>query len=129
MNKAKFQNYAITATYTGEKPAAWNSDNYNHHTVTVRNTETGRKTSFDFWASIAHPVLESEYDIVNAFRCFVDDAISGGYTFEEFCQEFGYDTDSRTAERTWKACQRATKKLERLGGDPWELISSLDDYA
>jgi len=25
-------------------------------------------------------------------------------TFEEFCANFGYDTDSRRSEKTWKAC-------------------------
>lgn len=35
-------------------------------------------------------------------------------TFEEFCDEFGYDTDSRTAERTYSAMQEQDRRLRRL---------------
>ncbi len=133
MNKARFSTFIITATYTGSKAAPWsgNTENYNHHVVTVRNTETGKKTSFDFWASIANPVLETEYDIINAFYCFLSDACSGSETFRDFCGDFGYDEDSRTAERVWKACKRAAAKFERIapGVDLYDLINSMEDYA
>lgn len=33
--------------------------------------------------------------------------------FEEFASDFGYDTDSRAAHRTWKA---ATKEWEKVSG-------------
>lgn len=131
MNKAKYQNYIVTANYTGSKPAAWNPSNYNHHTITVRNTDTGRKTSFDFWASIANPELETEYDILNAFRCFLEDACSGSESFEDFCSEYGYDTDSRKAEKVWKACKRAAVKFSRIAPDTdiYDLINSMEEYA
>lgn len=32
-------------------------------------------------------------------------------TFEDFCSEFGYDTDSRKAERVYFACQKQYKKI------------------
>lgn len=35
-------------------------------------------------------------------------------TFEDFCGEFGYDTDSRKAFKTYKAVIREYKNLERL---------------
>ena len=130
---AKFNSFIITATYTGSKCAPWGNgrENWNHHTVTVRNTATGKKTSFDFWASIANPELTSEYDIVNAFYCFLQDACSGSESFTEFCADFGYDEDSRSAERTWKACKRAAAKFERIAPDSdiYELLNSMEEYA
>lgn len=128
MYRAKYKNYIITATYTGEKSAPWSDNNYNHHKVTIRNTTTGKKTSFDFWASIMHPVLDSEYDVLNAFYCFVSDAISGLDSFEDFCSNFGYDTDSRKAEKTWKACKRAAAKFQRISADDiYNLANELSE--
>lgn len=125
-----FKNFRISANYTGSKAAPWSGDNWNHHNITVTNTENGKRTRFDFWASIARPDLSTDYDVINAFRCFVDDAISGGMDFSEFCGEFGYDEDSRKAYKTWRDCQRSAAKLERIyTGDVYELINSMDDYA
>lgn len=131
MNKATWKNFVITAEYRGDKPAPWadGRQNWNYHRITVKNTENGLYTGFDFWASIAHPHLETEYDLLNAFYCFVSDALSGLETFEDFCAEFGYDTDSRTAERTWKACKRSTLKLGRIAGgaDLYDLCNELSE--
>ncbi|CEF89634.1 hypothetical protein [Pseudomonas phage vB_PaeM_PAO1_Ab17] len=38
----------------------------------------------------------------------------GGHTFEEFCCDLGYDTDSRKALDTYMACQETTSKLRRF---------------
>ena len=126
-----FNNFRIIATYRGEKPAAWgNGENWNHYKITVVNTQNKLRTGFDFWASIANPDLSSRYDVLNAFRCFVDDALCGDMTFHDFCMEFGYDEDSRQAERTWKACKKSAEKLTRIyDGDLYDLINSLEDYA
>lgn len=129
---ANFENFKVTANYTGSKKAEWGNgqENWNHHRVTVTNTENGKHTGFDFWASIAQPELRSEYDVLNAFNCFVSDAITGKDSFEDFCGEFGYDTDSRKAEKTHKACQRATDKLERIyDGDIYDLANRLSEVA
>lgn len=41
------------------------------------------------------------------------DAQAGSASFEEFCADFGYDTDSRKARKTWKACRKTAYKLGR----------------
>lgn len=38
-------------------------------------------------------------------------------TFEDFCSEFGYDTDSRTAEKTYKAVVDEWQNVQRLFSD------------
>jgi len=35
-------------------------------------------------------------------------------SFEDFCSEFGYDTDSRTAERTFKAVVKEWENISRI---------------
>ena len=127
----EFGNFRITATYKGDKPAKWsNGKNWNNHWISVVNTKTRKRTGFDFWASIMKAQLSSRYDVLNAFMCFVEDAISGDMTFREFYAEFGYDEDSRESEATWKSCKNASKKLHRIyDGDIYDLINSLDDFA
>lgn len=131
--KATFKNFRINAVYTGSKAADWDDkmpENWNHHRVTVTNAENGARTSFDFWASIAHPELDKEYDVLNAFYCFISDAISGDMDFSEFCSEFGYDEDSRKAEKTWKSCKRSAEKMARIyGGDIYDLSNELQEVA
>lgn len=129
--KATFKNFRVSANFTGSKPAGFNSNNWNHHNVTVTNTENGLKTRFDFWASIMNLELETEYDVLNAFYCFVGDAISGDDSFSDFCSCFGYNTDSMTAYKVWNACKRAAKKLHRIyDGDIYELSNELaEKYA
>lgn len=45
------------------------------------------------------------YDVL---ACLTKDAPG---TFEDFCGEYGYDTDSRKAESVWKACRREYRKV------------------
>jgi len=62
--------------------------------------------------------------LIGAFECFVGDAVAGGMKdFSDFCSEFGYDED-KEAERIYKACQKATAKLQRIyNGDIHSLYS------
>jgi len=53
-----------------------------------------------------HPI-----DIINFLLM---DASATEQTFEEWCSEFGYDTDSRKAEETYRACDEAGKRLYRV---------------
>lgn len=56
-------------------------------------------------------------NIVRVLECLISDAQAGRDSFEEFCGNFGYDTDSRSAELTWKACKSTHTRLARLIGD------------
>lgn len=128
-NNTKFKQFKIKANYKGNKKASW-GDNWNNYMITVTNTETNQKITFEFWASIANPELKTEYDILNAFYCFVSDAIAGSYTFEEFCSEFGYDNDSRQAEKIYKKCKKQLEKLKKIyDGDVCELANKLQKVA
>ncbi len=49
---------------------------------------------------------------------------SADCSFEEFCGEYGYDTDSRRAERIHRAVQEQARQMRRLLGD--DLKTFLD---
>jgi len=78
-------------------------------------TRAGRRMTVPFSQGAAHtqpPTLEDVLD------CLALDA--SGYEnargFADWCSEYGYDTDSRKAERTWKAVVRQSVSLGRLLG-------------
>ena len=63
------------------------------------------------------PVLQ---DVLHALVSDADCAID---TFEDFCGNLGYDTDSRKAPETYLACQDNGNRLRKaLGNDYLEVI-------
>ena len=84
-------------------------------------TCNGRKMAVPFTQGSAHqksgkptpPELDSVLD------CLAGDA--SGYDnsrdFEDWCSEYGYDTDSRKAEKTYRAIGEQAKKLRHLLGE------------
>ena len=56
--------------------------------------------------------------------CLVSDAQAGSGTFHDFCADLGYDEDSRSAEATWKACQKINADLYWLFGANFDAATS-----
>ena len=81
----------------------------------------GRQYTFDFWQGVAHtadPTAEG------CLECLLSDASSfdNAQSFEDWCGEFGYDTDSRKAEGIYKACEKVAENMKRLLGDDYEAF-------
>ncbi len=53
----------------------------------------------------------NEYDILTCLTKYDPE------TFEDFCSEFGYDKDSRSAEQIYLACVKEYKQLTRIFTD------------
>lgn len=83
----------------------------------------GRKSyTFEFGQSIANGSQKpTMYDVLACMSkpCGID-------TFEDFCDEFGYDYDSRRAERTWKGYQKEVAAMERLFGDVMDELYEIN---
>jgi len=47
-------------------------------------------------------------------------------TFEDWCSEFGYDTDSRWAERCYNLCVEMNAKLRAFLGEDFDLFASAE---
>jgi hypothetical protein len=52
----------------------------------------------------------------------MSDAQSGSDTFEDFCSNLGYDTDSRKAFDTYLACQGALNGMRRLFREHFDAV-------
>ena len=77
----------------------------------------GRKTySVDYWQGVG---IKERPTLKGVMECLFLDAESSSENFEDFCSNFGYDTDSRKAERIYNACKRIKENLKRLLGEQY----------
>lgn len=72
----------------------------------------------------AHSRPPTAHDII---ECLVSDALTRAQaaTFEEWCSDLGYDSDSRKALRTYEAIGRNTQRLKALFGNDETLYAEL----
>lgn len=60
----------------------------------------------------------AEPTAADVLDCLASDSSSVDQSdFETWCGDLGYDPDSRKAEKTYKACQHAAKRLKAFLGD------------
>lgn len=85
-----------------------------------RLSRNRKSYTFTFGQSIYNGSKEpTEYEVLSCLQKY------DCGTFENFCDEFGYDTDSRKAERTYKAVCKEYKAVVRLFGDSGECYDEL----
>ncbi len=66
-------------------------------------------------------------DVADVVFSLVMDASCGEYTFNDWCSEFGYDTDSRKALDTYLQCQENSVKVRKLLTSPtFNSLSGLE---
>lgn len=61
---------------------------------------------------------------VDVLPCLVSDAFAAldAGDFEEFAREYGYDLDSRKAERSYRGCVKTALKLRRMFGEKLDAM-------
>ena len=84
----------------------------------------GKKTMFTFGDSRANSnnaknpeIFKEEYKNI-ILDCITSDYYSECGNFDDFCSEFGYDSDSRKAYKSYKAVQRQSEKHHKVFSDP-----------
>lgn len=85
----------------------------------------GRRMTVDFWCGSLHPIPTA----TDVMYCLVADAggIINEETYEDWAGSYGYDTDSREGEKTYKAVKAQTKKLEKFLLDSFEDVVYMDE--
>jgi len=99
----------------------------NHHfIVTLKRGD--KKLSFDFFGSQNdYRNGKQEIDAYSVLACCSSDYYCPE-TVEDFCGEFGYDEDSRNAEKLHKAYLKQSKKLQAFF-DGEEMVENLMEIA
>lgn len=104
--------------------------NYHGHFKIHLSTESG-SDSFDFYGSandaVKQKFIMNNEDLKYVLKCIIDDGLAGFYSFEEFCNEFGYDEDSRRAEKIYKACEDTCNQLSVIGIGEEEMCVIVND--
>lgn len=79
--------------------------------VTLRHN--GRRMTFPYYGggSASDPTCD---DVVESLTM---DASALSQDFAEWCDEFGYDVDSRQAHKTYNACRSLGKRFTRMMGE------------
>lgn len=92
-------------------------------TVTLKNGRKRMTTAFFTGEALGEP---STFDVL---WCLVSDASGVCDGFEWFCDCYGYDRDSRRAERIFNQCKTYKRKLEKFLGDSCQQVLGMDEDA
>jgi hypothetical protein len=111
----------ISAVYGGvEIPDGWTPGTHPYK-VTLRYQ--GRRLTVPFFVGPAH---EKEPTAADVLSCLCSDVRSADQSFEEWARDFGYDVDSRKAERTYQACVKLAPKVQRLLGEDFDEFANAE---
>lgn len=82
----------------------------------------GRRLTVDFWQGLGNKDAPKAADVL---ECLLSDVTSYEYagSFKSFAEEFGFDGDSRKAERIYKVCGKMAPKLRKLLGESFDAFS------
>lgn len=78
----------------------------------LRLKRNKKQYTFTFGQSISED--SNEPDLYSVLSCLTK---YDPYSFEDFCSEYGYDNDSRSAEKVYNAVCKEYAAVERLFGD------------
>ena len=129
IKKVQFEGYEISAVHEQKYKSKWGALKDNQYRIYVKNLKTEEKCSFRFWNSnTVYRPIKTNYELIGALDCFISDAISATYSFEEFCDEFGYDRFddyydgyNKEAKRIHNACKRSYQSAIRVFGNDDEI--------
>ena len=102
----------------------FDSDKESRDVYQITITRGGRKPwTFRFGQSIRNSdgvTKPTAYDVLSCVQRYDIG------TFDDFCSDFGYDTDSRKAEKTYFAVQREVSECQRIFGDSMEDLENIN---
>lgn len=119
---------SMTAEWADRNPHMDDSANMDHWKVTLRRGESGKskkRYAMTTYFSQGYGHNGKEPKVTSVLDCLASDSssIENARSFEDWANDFGYDTDSRKAEKTFKTCEHQAKRLKNfLGDDLYEQL-------
>ena len=112
--------YGVTLEILGcEYKPMWN-ETQKRSVFKLRLKRAGKQYTFEFGQSIAGG--STSPDMYSVLACLTKYDVG---SFEDFCSEFGYNEDSRTTERTYKAVCKEFAAVGRLFSDCMEELQEI----
>lgn len=120
---AKLKSVRIFNEYLGEGEEVEQDWKFNEYKTTVKygNRQLTLK-SFKMGMGLSH-----EPGIEDVMSCLVADYDVADMDFKEFCENCGYDTDSKTAERVYKDVKKYALGTRKLFGE--DLVEIMEKYS
>lgn len=114
--------HGIKLTTTWERYGLhFHSDKQSRDIFKCKLTRAGKSYTFSFGQSIVEG--NTPPDIYSVLACLTK---YDPETFEHFCANYGYDTDSRTAEKVYRAVVKEYAAVTRLFGDILEELQEIN---
>ena len=103
----------FTSDWVSQRPDDLMSHDMNHYKCRIL---CGRR-GFTLYFSQGYGIT-GDPKLTGVLDCLASDAASyeNATSFEDWANEFGYDTDSRKAEKTYRAIKRQAEQLKRTIG-------------
>lgn len=98
------------------EPMNEGDDDWDHLSWSITLTFQGRTMETKFHTGLGIVGEPTIGDLLSSLALDASSVIDG-QSFEDWAGDFGYDTDSRKAERTYNACKAGAEKLEELLGE------------
>lgn len=119
-------------TLADSKPASFEPHGH-HYRVTLSKGERGQgvkfgqRVTFDFWGSQHDQAAgRRELSAYDVLACISGDVYCPE-TFEDFCSEYGYETDSIKALQTFNRASRFAKRLRAFfSKEEREILSEIN---
>ena len=67
-------------------------------------------------------------EVADVLYCLLSDALCGQDTFEDFCNNLGYNADSRKDLEVYLVCQKTEQDLRKLLGNDFSYFMENDEY-
>lgn len=116
-------NLSIKSTFVRKVEKHEDKDGRGHFSwsVTVTNHTTGERHTLPFRMGLGYeqkkfpynPIAPTLYDVLSSW---VSDYQASEYNFLDFCDNYGYDSDSRKAERMYHGCCEEAREVVRVLG-------------
>lgn len=123
-NGFNYKGLSISAKLKAIGVHAWGDKDMFHNKfwITVTNMNNNETVGFDFYGSHQDHINKvteiTGKDVLSAFDCFISDALAAENGFDDFCSEFGYDNDSRSAERIYDVAHKTLNTNHILNNNP-----------
>lgn len=104
----------MDADWADENPNMADYQNMNHFKCVLKMGRSRMTVYFSQGYGIS-----GEPDAELVLDCLASDSagVENARSFEDWANEYGYDTDSRKAEKGFKVCERQAEKLKAFLGD------------
>lgn len=109
----------VTIKTTGPR-REHDDDGWHHDAWKVTLTRKGKTLATPYRMGTGHGGEAPTRETVLDSLCSDASSVVNALDFEDWASDFGYDSDSRKAEKVYRECVKQTEKLRKFLGDDFD---------